>query len=144
MTTKPGPTAVETVHEAFLRRFPGTRVLLMEDEEINQMVAEDFLVEVGCVVTLASNGQEGLELARNHQFDLILTDMQMPVLDGVAATRAIRQLDGYTSVPIVAMTANAFAEDRRNCLEAGMNDFIAKPVDPDKLVGVMLKLLDRA
>ena len=140
-TTEPPETSQETPRARLARRFPAARVLVMEDEEINQMVAQEFLEEVGCIVTLAGNGQEGLARAGEESFDLILTDMQMPVMDGLDATRAIRQLPGYASVPIIAMTANAFAEDRNNCLEAGMNDFITKPVDPEVLFAVMLHWL---
>ena len=133
--------AQETPRASLTRCFPGARILVMEDEEINQMVAQEFLEEAGFAVTLADNGQQGLERAREQTFDLILTDMQMPVMDGLSATRAIRQLPGYATLPIIAMTANAFAEDRHNCLEAGMNDFITKPVDPEVLFSVMLHWL---
>jgi len=80
-------------------------------------------------------------MALQHRYDLILMDMQMPVLDGIGATQAIRELDTYSAVPIIAMTANAFADDRVQCLDAGMNDFIAKPVDPDRLFVAMLHWL---
>ncbi|KAB2968039.1 response regulator [Zoogloea sp.] len=144
-TTQSSPASPpETPQASLARRFPGARILVMEDEGINQMVAQEFLEEVGFAVTLADNGQEGLERAREQAFDLILTDMQMPVMDGLSATRAIRQLPGCATVPIIAMTANAFAEDRHNCLMAGMNDFITKPVDPEVLFSVMLHWLSVA
>lgn len=89
------------------------------------------------------NGAEALALAQKNTYDLILMDMQMPKLNGIDATRAIRKLPGYAETPILAMTANAFVEDRRRCIEAGMNDHIGKPVDPKKLFEVLLKWLAR-
>lgn len=96
---------------------------------------------LGFAVDVAPDGAEALEMALQHRYDLILMDMQMPELDGLGATQAIREIDGYVDVPIIAMTANAFAEDRARCLDAGMNDFIAKPVDPDLLFVMLLRWL---
>ena len=92
-------------------------------------------------VTVANNGLEAVTLATHQQFSLVLMDMQMPKMDGLEATRRIRKLPGWEVVPVVAMTANAFAEDRRHCLEAGMNDFITKPFDPEKFYGLLLTWL---
>ena len=129
--------------ERILRtEYSDIRVLVAEDDWVNQEVSLELLREtLGLSVDIAPDGAEALEMALRHRYDLILMDMQMPVLDGIGATQAIRELDGYAEVPIIAMTANAFAEDRVQCLDAGMNDFIAKPVDPDRLFVVMLDWL---
>jgi len=118
--------------------FYGARILLAEDEPINQEVSRGLMEEVGFVVDLAEDGAVAISLAQQTPYALILMDMQMPNLNGVDATRAIRALPGYAETPIVAMTANAFDEDRRICIEAGMNDHIAKPVDPEKLFETLL------
>ncbi|MEY2631836.1 MAG: hypothetical protein RIR00_490 [Pseudomonadota bacterium] len=123
--------------------YPGRRVLLAEDNPINQEVALDLLQETGVQTDLASNGREALALARQQRYDLVLMDMQMPEMDGLAATRALRQLPDYADVPILAMTANAFGEDRAACLAAGMNDHIAKPVDPDVLFAHLARWLSQ-
>ncbi len=129
---------------ALLRRdHAGQRVLLAEDNPVNQEVAQALLRGVGLVVDQADDGAVAVELARTGRFDLVLMDMQMPVLDGLAATRALRALLG-PALPIVAMTANAFSEDRAACLAAGMNDHLAKPVDPEHLYSILLRWLPAA
>jgi CheY-like chemotaxis protein len=117
--------------------------LLAEDEPINQEVSRSLLEDVGFQVDLAENGAEALALAREITYDLILMDVQMPVMNGIDATRAIRTLPNHSATPILAMTANAFDEDRQGCIEAGMNEHIGKPVYPDKLFETILKWLSR-
>jgi two-component system sensor histidine kinase/response regulator len=120
-------------------RTRGTRVLLVEDNEINQEVAIGQLEDAEVTVDLAENGESAVRMVQNNEYDLVLMDMQMPVMDGIEATRAIRADPRFDSLPIIAMTANAMAADRERCLEAGMNDHIAKPIDPEELFGVLLR-----
>ncbi|KIL99344.1 Sensory box histidine kinase/response regulator [Paramagnetospirillum magnetotacticum MS-1] len=120
----------------------GVRVLLVEDNELNQEVASEILGDAGLVVDIAANGQIAVDKAKTGHYDLILMDMQMPVMDGVTATREIRAM-GFQDLPIIAMTANAMQADREKCLEAGMNDHIAKPIDPDSMFATMMKWLGR-
>ncbi|MEY4719954.1 MAG: hypothetical protein RL563_2572, partial [Pseudomonadota bacterium] len=124
-------------------RHGGRRILIADDDEFNRMLAEQQLKGSGLEITFAENGKQALELAKQHQFDLILMDMQMPQLDGLDATRAIRLIPTYADTPIIAMTANAFAEDRRNCIDAGMDDYLSKPVNVDMLHSILLKWLDK-
>ena len=112
----------------------GARVLLVEDNELNQEVATEFLNAIGLQVELAENGAIALHKIQHQPYDIVLMDMQMPVMDGLSATRAIRKLPGLQQLPILAMTANAMAIDRERCFEAGMNDHIAKPIDPEQLL----------
>jgi CheY-like chemotaxis protein len=115
------------------------RVLVVEDEDINREIAVELLhEEAGLQIDEAEDGQIALEMASRKQYDLICMDMQMPVLDGITATQAIRALPGYEQVPILAMTANAFNEDRVRCLAAGMNDHVGKPIEPEALFKTLL------
>jgi len=125
-------------------RFRGTRVLLAEDEPVNQEVARELLEDAGLRIDVADDGAAAVEMAGRTEYALILMDMQMPRLNGLDATRAIRAMAGRERTPIIAMTANAFAEDRQRCLAAGMNDFIVKPVQPERLFETVAWWLDPA
>jgi CheY-like chemotaxis protein len=128
------------------RRLSGMRILVVEDNLINQQVAEELLMSEGALVALAANGQQGVEAivaaAASKQFDAVLMDMQMPVLDGFGATRVIRKQLQLVRLPIIAMTANAMASDRAECLAAGMNEHVGKPFDLDHLVHTLLRVTD--
>ena len=113
------------------------RILAVDDNEVNLQIARELLRNQGFDVDVALDGQQALDLVRVQAYDLVLMDMQMPVMDGLSATRAIRQLPEGLRLPIVAMTANAMEKDRQDCLEAGMNDFITKPMDPALLAAVV-------
>jgi CheY-like chemotaxis protein len=127
------------------QRLQGLRLLVVEDNKINQLVAKGLLTQEGADVTLAPDGQLGVAAVAAAQpaFDAVLMDVQMPVMDGYEATRAIRQELGLTTLPIIAMTANAMASDRAACLEAGMDDHVGKPFELDHLVDTLLRLTGR-
>jgi CheY-like chemotaxis protein len=124
------------------RQLSGMRILVVEDNLINQQVADELLSAAGAIVSLATNGQIGVEAvaAAAPQFDVVLMDVQMPVLDGYGATRAIREELGMKTLPIIAMTANAMASDREVCLAAGMSEHIGKPFEMAKLVSMLLRM----
>src|SRR5262245_17885828 len=126
-----------------IQRLRGTRILLVEDNDINREVAVGQLEDAEAFVDLAENGEIALRMIKDNEYDAVLMDVQMPVMDGVEATRILRADPRFQNLPIIAMTANAMVSDRILCLEAGMNDHIAKPIDPDQLFGVLLRWVKR-
>ncbi|MDP1524383.1 MAG: response regulator [Rhodocyclaceae bacterium] len=129
--------AVGGIDVALLAKLGGAHLLLVEDNEINQQVAREILEQGGITVMVADNGREALDRLATESFDGVLMDMQMPVMDGIEATRAIRRQAKFKDLPIIAMTANAMASDEASCLAAGMNAHVPKPIDPDHLFGVL-------
>jgi two-component system, sensor histidine kinase and response regulator len=134
--TRPARSEGMQGRSALLR---GRRVLLVEDNDLNQQVARELLEDAGLAVDVAGNGQVAVEMAQRAAYDLVFMDMQMPVMDGLAATRRLRATPGLARLPIVAMTANAMELDRQRCLEAGMDDVVVKPIDPDALWRTLLR-----
>nr|WP_246448513.1 response regulator [Roseateles oligotrophus] len=144
---QPGPLASsdsKTLERLAERR--GARVLLVEDNEFNQQIALELLRDAGLAVDLAEHGQQALDrlaasLSEGRPYELVLMDMQMPVMDGISATRQLRQDPAWAELPVVAMTANAMPADRARCLDAGMVDFVAKPIQPQELWLTLLRHL---
>lgn len=130
---KPAAQGFEKLH--------GRSVLLAEDQEINQELARELLKKVGLKVTIANNGREAVDFIAAAPFDLVLLDVQMPVMDGLTAAAEIRKLTApyAKTIPLIAMTAHAMAEDRERCLNAGMNDYVTKPIEPDSLYATIAK-----
>jgi CheY-like chemotaxis protein len=122
-----------------LKHLQGAHVLLVEDNEINQQVAREILEGAGLNITLANDGQEGVNAVKENNYDAVLMDVQMPVMDGYTATREIRKDKHFKDLPIIAMTAHAMAGDEDKSLKAGMNGHVAKPIDPDQLFSTLQK-----
>jgi two-component system, sensor histidine kinase and response regulator len=134
-----GPARAGETSTNRLASIRGARILLVEDNDINQQVARELLEDGGLVVDVAENGQIALDMVQRAFYDLVFMDMQMPVMDGIAATREIRKIPRLAWLPIVAMTANAMEQDRRRCIEAGMNDAVIKPIDTKELCDALLR-----
>jgi len=144
LATAGTPQARNQAAAELRERFGGTRVLLVEDNLVNQEVAVALLGSAGIEVDVASDGRQAVQMASENDYALVLMDVQMPVLDGLDATRAIRQTVKGSHLPILAMTANAFAEESQRCLEAGMNDHVAKPVVAEQLFRTLIAWLERS
>ena len=132
----------EVERSADLESIKGARILLVDDNSINREVGIEFLQDVGAVVTVAASGKECLEKLDQDVFDVVLMDIQMPEMDGLEATRRIRQKEKYRNLPVLAMTAHAMVGDKEKSLEAGMNDHITKPIDPNRLYQTLVQWLD--
>jgi CheY-like chemotaxis protein len=137
------PPSEEDAAQALGARHAGVRVLLVEDNPVNREVATAMLEAVGLSVDCAADGLEAVDKARAGRYALVLMDLQMPRMDGLDATRALRALPGWGEVPVLALTANASEDDREACLAAGMNGFIPKPVETATLYRMLLQGLER-
>jgi signal transduction histidine kinase/CheY-like chemotaxis protein len=139
-----GRQAASGAEEMLRQRHAGRRILVVDDDPMNREVAQLTLAGSGLIVDLAEDGRQALTRFEGRGYALVLMDVQMPVMDGLDATRAMRARPDGASVPIVAMTANAFTEDKELCIKAGMDDFLVKPFDPELLFSTLLRWLDRS
>ncbi len=121
--------------------YPGIRLLWVDDDDFNQELAQCMLEPLGLTLDLASHGAQAVQMVQQNHYAVILMNIQMPVMDGLEATRQIRRLPGHGQTPIIAMTAHAQEQDQQQCRDAGMNDCLTKPVFPDVLYAVLLKNL---
>ncbi|MBF0396746.1 MAG: response regulator [Desulfobacterales bacterium] len=119
--------------------FSGTKILLVEDNKINQQVAMELLEHKGFLVSIANNGREAIEIINHNTFNAVLMDIQMPEIDGFETTKLIRKISKFVDLPIIAMTAHALSEEKEKCFDSGMNDYVSKPIDPDKLFSTLAK-----
>ncbi|WP_293936947.1 response regulator [Iodobacter sp.] len=134
-------TPVENTQRAELMARAGSHILLVEDNALNQQVASEILIDAGMQVTVVSDGQQALDIIEKQTFDLILMDIQMPVLDGWSTAKIIRGGQHQSSIPIVALTALSMNEDRQMCMDTGMSDHLLKPIDSDLLMNILIKWL---
>jgi signal transduction histidine kinase/CheY-like chemotaxis protein len=133
----------ENLSASVIERLKGARALIVEDNEFNQDLIEELLEQYGMLVTLCANGLEAIEELSKAHYDIVLMDIQMPVMDGYEATRQIRATPALADVCVIAMTANAMVEDSERCIQAGMNDFVPKPIDVDHLYQTLAKWLPK-
>jgi signal transduction histidine kinase/DNA-binding response OmpR family regulator len=136
-----GPATEIDAHAPLLPQ--GARILIVDDSDVNREVLAELLARAEVDVAVAENGRETVRMAQHARYDLVLMDVQMPEMDGLEATRRIRSLPGWADIPIVAVTTHVYPEDRARCLAAGMNDHLAKPVEPAALFGALARWLDR-
>ena len=129
----------EQLNPELISHIRGAHLLLVEDNEINRQVAQEMLEGFGLEVTTAENGEEAIALLEAEEFDGVLMDMQMPVMDGVTATRVIRKNPRFSKLPIIALTANVMVSEQNEFVGAGITDYIGKPIDPDRLVTTLAK-----
>jgi PAS domain S-box-containing protein len=126
-----------------LQAIRGARILLVEDNELNQEVAQAILADEGFHVAIAGDGKQAIAMLEQAGYDLVLMDMQMPIMDGISATEILRRNPRFAALPIIAMTANVMEADRKRCLDAGMNDHVAKPIEPEELWAALLRWIHR-
>ena len=136
------PREAQTGPAVELAQLHHARILLVEDNELNQEVALGLLEDAHMAIDVAENGEVAVRMVGQHKYDVVLMDMQMPVMDGLAATKAIRANPQFQTLPIIAMTANVMPADLEKCTAAGMNDYVAKPIDPEKLFAALLRCIN--